>query len=103
LTVGVVRGSSGSGVPRGGPGRLDGGVEIGETVLEGLEPTDDPAELPALLEVGDGRVEAPLRDPDLLRGEQRGSEGQGRAERGRPGTAEVLGHQQPGQAEVPGK
>ena len=42
-------------------------------MLERLEPADRAAELPALLQVGDGGRQAPLGDADLLGGHQRGA------------------------------
>ena len=65
------------GVPRGRSCSFDVAEEVGETVLEGLEAADDPPELAAHLEVGDGLVEAPLRDADLLGGEQRRTQAEG--------------------------
>ena len=41
-------------------------VEVGHPVLERLEATDRPAELDAVLGVGDGEVEAAARRTDLL-------------------------------------
>src|SRR5256886_969201 len=44
--------------------------QLGEPVLEPLERADRPAELVPRLQVLDGRVEAPLRDAELLAGQQ---------------------------------
>ena len=60
-------------------------------MLERLEAADDPAELTALLEVGDRRLEAPAGDAHLLGGEQPGPGPQGEVERG----AGVVGDQRP--------
>ena len=89
--VGVVGGERRGGVPRGGVGLLDLGVQVGEPVLEGLEPADDAAELPALLEVGDRGLERPAGDADLLGGEQPGAHLQSGVDRGgrRPRTRSV--------------
>ena len=51
------------------PGRLEVGGEVGEAVLERLEGADRPAELLALLGVGEGVVEGALGDAEHRRGE----------------------------------
>ena len=86
--VGVVGGERRGGVPGGRVGLLDLGVQVGEPVLERLEATDDPAELPALLEVARSSSRAPTgrRRPARRRAARRPSAGRRRWLRRRPRT-----------------
>src|SRR5699024_876379 len=58
------------GVARGGAGRDDFQIHVGQSVLERLERAHRPAELVAFARVADGLIQTPLAQPDLFRGEQ---------------------------------
>jgi hypothetical protein len=66
------------GVARHRAGLCDARPQVGEAVLQRLERADRATELVPVLQVVDGGVEAPLRQPHLFGGEQRGA----RRERG---------------------
>ncbi len=72
--VGVTGGRGGGGVPGGGARLFEFGPDVGDPVLERLEPADLASELTAFLQVGDGGVQAPLRQPHLFGGEERGAQ-----------------------------
>ena len=69
--VRVAIGQAGGRVPGRGPGLGHRHPQVGQPVLERLERADRPGELPPLLQVGDGHLQAPLGHPELLGGEHR--------------------------------
>ena len=62
------------GVPGDCPRCLDLDEEIGRAVLERLVAADESAELTPLEQIANSRVEAPLRDAELLGGEECGTD-----------------------------
>src|SRR5665811_1400989 len=62
--------------------RLDHDVQVGQPVLDRLEPAHRAAELLTVKEIRNSVVQAPLRDAQLLRGQQRGPQLERIAHRG---------------------